>query len=320
MKKMKLLALTLTGIISLGLFTGCMKSNSTDDKNTNGSTPPPSVVDDNKNNTNPSLTDEKENQNNSNESTADKNNTENTSKPDETEEKAFTTVPEENLIPDFIKKRYSKFEELKKDYALFVTMIDNVKNNKPKEEDPEGLDEFKSKYGFSGTNVNPETLRKENPEFFEGAISYQIMMSSDAKEIDIIKKDMLSIAKKYLGNSLLGEKNSLDISKEFTELEPFKYVNNYLKKNKIEITKVVSPKEMKMFHNGLGTNIFTTEVTIEGTQNGKAFSKTRLYDFHFSSKEDIRNGKDYRKKEAVELMAVTESVEGDLNKLIKKFK
>lgn len=263
MNNKRLLSLCLCAVVSMGLFTGCGK---TEGKGESGQ-----------------------------ESIS-------SQKVEEVKETAFETVPENALIPDYVKSRYVKEAELLEDYSTFQVAFwgaDGLEN--PRQ------DEVLKRYGLSLDITKFKEVRDQNPEFVEGAIPFVLATSRKQTEMMPFVDEMIVKAQDYLKNSLLGEENQLDMSKEFQQLKPVEFVQNYLKKNNINITNVVLPDDMKHFHIGSGTNVVGLEFTVEGTQDGKEFTKTIKNDFHFAASQDLRDGADLRGTDNMSLMAVTSS-------------
>lgn len=267
MKKKRLLSLILVSALSVSMLVGCGKSEEgKSDKGTK--------------------------------------NTATISKVDVKEEKAFETIPENNLIPNYIKKHYSTYEESIEDYKTYLKLF--LFN-----EEPENAQEFLDKYGISRDIESITDVSKINPDFYEGAITYAISTTYESSKRMNYIHDMKDQVHKYIGASLAGDKTDVKLAKEFEELEPIKYVQKYLKKNNIEITNITYPTTMKTLDLG-PTTIIELPFTIEGTQDGKSFSETKNYNFYFVSSEDIRNGADARYEDNIELMAVTDSVFDDM--------
>lgn len=217
-------------------------------------------------------------------------------------EDAFETIPENALIPEFIKSRYVNNDELLKDYRHFYIAM-WCADKFFTEEEQAVLD----KYGLSRDVSTLKESYDKNPEFYEGAINY--VMTTRMKDVERVPymKELIVKAQDYLANTLLDEQNELDLSKEFKELNPEAFVKKYLKSNKIEIINVVFPQDLSGIFFRAGTTILSLEVTIEGEQDGIKFSKTKMYDFHFAASEDIRTGSDLRVLDNAEIMAVTDT-------------
>lgn len=219
------------------------------------------------------------------------------------EQKAFESIPETALIPEFVKSRYENSEELLNDYETYMLTFYASEEHRP-----ENAQEFMDKYGLTLDVSTVKDTQQQNPEFYEGVVSYAIAKTNKQDQMMPYVNSMITEAQNYLAVSLLGEKSEVKLADEFKSLKPIDFAQKYLKKNNIEITNVVFPQEMKGFFVGAGTNILALEVTIEGTQDGERFSETKMYDFHFAASKDLREGADLTRNNNIELMAVTDSV------------
>lgn len=218
-----------------------------------------------------------------------------------TKEEAFETVPEDNIMPKFVYERYQKNEELLKDYEILVTGL--FADNK----DVEGLEETAKKYNIDINAKKCIDAYNCNPDFYKGLVQYAMARLVDQTEMSNFTKQMVLQAQNYLAYTLMGEKNDVVLAPEFKELNPKEYIQKYLKDNDIEITNIVYPQDWTELYFGAGSNVMGMEVTIEGTQNGKEFNVTKLYNFHYTCKQDIREGASIRLDDSVAIIGVTDN-------------
>lgn len=69
-----------------------------------------------------------------------------------------------------------------------------------------------------------------------------------------------------------------------------KHVQNYLKENRIEISKIIYPTSTNGFESISGSAVMNVPVIIEGKQDGKDFSKKVNLDFYFVVTNSLRTG------------------------------
>lgn len=271
MNKKRILSIVLAGIMSMGIFVGCGKS----EEGSKGDT------------------------------------SQTTTKVDVVKESAFETVPENKLVPKYVKDAMANDESIIKDFSTFFDYY-------ILEKQVDGHEELVKKYNLPKLEDTEHVrdLQKANPEFYNFAVTH--VLAAGQKELETAKyaKSLNSMAQDYIANTLMGEDVEVKMAKEFKELNPQKQVKKYLKENKIEIENIIYPQEYENFHMGKGVNIMSLKFIIEGKQDGKSFSKEKVYDFYFIASEDIRNGADWRKENNCEIIAVTDTINEDPEKFL----
>ena len=137
------------------------------------------------------------------------------------------------------------------------------------------------------------------------------MSNKHGNPITLAKKDLLPQIQNYLSDVWENKKDGdYSLSPEFKEKNSKEYFQKYLKENKIEITKITYPDTAEQFTRLAGCNASTVIVTIEGTQNEKAFTKELGLDFYFVSPVIVREGNvPDSDTESLEIMGVSISTE-----------
>lgn len=221
-----------------------------------------------------------------------------------TKEEAFTTVPEDNIVPEFVKSQYEKEDEVLDDFLeVYNALVRDVKS--------ENYENVQKKLHLENASYNStcQEIHDCNPDFYSGFAQFLLFTSAGSSSSDMsnLSKEMIKMAQDYIAYTLQKEKNDVVLAPEFAKLDPQKYVQKYLKENNIEIKNIGYPQDWTSIHIGSGSTILRMEVIIEGTQDGEEFSVTKQYDFHFTAADDLRAGGEFRYKNCVALIAVTDS-------------
>lgn len=201
-------------------------------------------------------------------------------------EEAFTTIPEQQLVTDYLKENLQGGEELYQEGRDFKKLYwEDIIN-----------EELMTKYDlkqFEG-DYNIIDLYNLNKELYNVAININVLNQNAEKSGDIAvlaNKDMIPFVQNYLSDIWEGkEDGEYNLSPEFEELKPKKEFENYLKKNDIKITKITYPTSANGFESIAGATVMNVTVGIEGTQDGKDFSKELSLDFYFVVTNSFRTG------------------------------
>jgi hypothetical protein len=205
---------------------------------------------------------------------------------DVVKEEAFTTVPEEKLVTDYMKKSLSHEDSFVQDGAKFSNLYvnDTVDNDLIKkynlEYDPKVI-------------YKTEDLHSKYPELYEAGVTKLFTMFHIQKESDdvFVNKKLGKQISSYISDVWKGEKNTdYVLAKDFEKLKPKDIFQTYLKENKIEIKEIIYPTFVTGFNDVPGAEVATVKVTIKGTQNKKEFEKTLTLDFYFAPNDEIKNG------------------------------
>lgn len=205
---------------------------------------------------------------------------------DVVKEEAFTTVPEEKLVTDYMKKSLSHDISFVVDGAKFSNLYvnDTVDNDLIKkynlEYDPKVI-------------YKTEDLHSKYPELYEAGVTKLFTMFHIQKESDdvFVNKKLGKQISSYISDVWKGEKNTdYVLAKDFEKLKPKDIFQTYLKENKIEIKEIIYPTFVTGFNDVPGAEVATVKVTIKGTQNKKEFEKTVALDFYFAPNDEIKNG------------------------------
>ena len=201
-------------------------------------------------------------------------------------EEAFTTMPEQQLVTDYLKEYLQGGDQLYQDGVNFKKLYwDDVVN--------EGLI---SKYDLSyeqGKIYDLNELYAINPKLYSVAINFiKHGVNCDLTDsVTFANKGLMPMVQNYLSDIWEDNKEGeYKLSPEFEQLNPKKHVQKYLKENKIKLTEIVYPTKANGLEKISGATVMNVTVTFKGTQNGKEFSKTLNLDFYFVVTKEIRNG------------------------------
>lgn len=246
-------------------------------------------------------------------SCGDKSNKQNNSNSDKVEMtgEVFENIPEQNLVTDYLKENLKGGDELFKDGISFKKLYwDDVMDK--------GLI---SKYNLSyeeNTVYDIKDVSTKYPELYCIAIN-AIIASGNENEKDaafFANKTLMPYVQNYLSDVWENDKDGeYKLAPEFEKLNPKKEFENYLKRNKIEITNIVYPTTANGLQKIAGSTVMNVPVIVEGYQNEERFSRKVNLDFFFTVSQDIRKGEQYDSKDKnFEIMGVNiSSDKKDLN-------
>lgn len=221
-------------------------------------------------------------------------------------EEAFTTIPEEKLVTDYMKDNLSG-EDMLQDGIDFINLYYFDKSNS-------GTDKLISKYNLDYVPKATYTgagLYSKYPKLFQIGITRLFANIHEKKEsIDTLVNSKLGTQiVNYLSDAWMNEANDkYSLAPEFKEKNPKEIFQKYLKENKINITDIHYPAIASGFNYVAGANVSTVKVTIKGIQDKKPFEKTLALDFYFVANKDIRTGvhdNDQISDKDFEIMAVS---------------
>lgn len=204
-----------------------------------------------------------------------------------TKEEAFTTIPENKLVEDFVKDPKLQDKTLLQDGIAFNNLYGADKPN----------DELIAKYNLDyepNTVYELTDLYDKYPELFQigmNSLFTQFHTNKDGYDT-FIQKTLGSQIVNYLSDVWMNEKSGdYNLSDEFKEKNSKETFQKYLKENNIKITDIAYPEHISGYSVITGGNKVTAKVTVKGTQNKKAFETEQLYvDFYFVPSKEIRTG------------------------------
>lgn len=201
-------------------------------------------------------------------------------------EEAFTTIPEEKLVTNYIKTKLSQEDSFEQDSIDFINLYINDKVDKS----------LISKYNLE---YDPKTVYKltdlhsKYPELFESGITrlYTLFYQQTYGQNEFVNKKLLKKINGYLSDVWNNEKNNdYILAKEFSEKNPKETFQKYLLENKIEVKNITYPTFVTGFNFVPGADVATVKVTIKGIQDKESFEKNLAVDFYFSPSDEIKNG------------------------------
>ena len=201
-------------------------------------------------------------------------------------EEAFTTIPEEKLVTNYMKTKLSQEDSFEQDSVDFINLYVNDKMNKS----------LISKYNLE---YDPKTVYKlidlhsKYPELFESGITrlYTLFNQQTYGQDEFVNKKLLKKINGYLSDVWNNEKNNdYILAKEFSEKNPKETFQKYLLENKIEVKNITYPTFVTGFNFVPGADVATVKVTIKGIQDKDSFEKNLAIDFYFSPSDEIKNG------------------------------
>lgn len=218
-------------------------------------------------------------------------------------EDAFTTIPEQKLVTDYLVENLKNNDEFFKDGKTFSDLYFGGLNDT----------DLISKYSLNvekGKVYSKKESYNINSKLFNLSQNF-IMSNNGGNPVTLAKKDLLPQIQNYLSDVWENKKDGdYSLSPEFKEKNSKEYFQKYLKENKIEITKITYPDTAKQFTRLAGCNVSTVIITIEGTQNKKAFTKELGLDFYFVAPVVVREGNiPDSNTETLEIMGVSISTE-----------
>lgn len=203
-----------------------------------------------------------------------------------TKEEAFTTIPENKLVEDYVKNPSLQDKTLLQDGEHFLMLYYNDKPD----------NDLIKKYNLDYTKdvvYKSTDIANKYPELFEiGMNSLYTQMHEDKETTDtFLNKTLGTQIINYLSNVWMNEKNDgYSLADEFKEKNPKDTFQNYLKDNNIKISNITYPEVVKEYKKLTGTDYVSVNVTIKGTQNKKDFEKKIRVGFYFVPNKDIRMG------------------------------
>lgn len=200
-------------------------------------------------------------------------------------EEAFATIPEQQLVTDYLKEYLQGGDELYQEGLTFKKLYwDDIID-----------EELMAKYDlkqFDG-EYKIVDIYNLNEKLYNVAINYNTFgLNCEKRDIALFaNKDLMPSVQNYLSDVWENfEDGEYKLSPEFEKLNPKKHVQNYLKENKIEISQIVYPTSANGFESISGSVVMNVPVLVEGTQNGEKFSKKVNLDFYFVVTNGLRTG------------------------------
>lgn len=201
-------------------------------------------------------------------------------------EEAFTTIPENNLVDDYVKDPSLQDKALLKDGIAFNNLYGADKPN----------DALIAKYNLDykpNTGYELTDLYKKHPVLFQigmNSLYTQFHTDTDGYET-FINKTLGEQTVNYLADVWMNNKNDgYNLADEFKEKNPKEVFQKYLKDNNIKITNMTYPSKVTEYKALTGANYITADLTVKGTQNKKDFEKTLELQFYFVPSKDISTG------------------------------
>ena len=238
-------------------------------------------------------------------------------KVDVIKEEAFTTLPEQQLATEYLKEYLKGGDELYQDGIKFKELYWNDKIDQG----------FMDKYSLSfekGKIYDIKELYNINNKLYATAIN-TLITSGNYNESDsysFANKTLMPLVQNYLSDVWMDNKDGdYRLSPEFNNLNPKKHFQKYLKENKIEIADITYPTIANGVERISGATVINVPIKIEGTQDGKGFSKDINIEIYFTVSKEIREGGEYDSRDKnFEIMGVNlSSDKKDLNGFNYKF-
>ena len=201
-------------------------------------------------------------------------------------EEAFTTIPEEKLVTDFMKTKLSHEDSFMNDSIGFVNLYVNDKV------DSELIKKYNLEYDPKVVYETKDLHQKYSELYEVGKTRLYTSFHLQKDDNDgFVNKQLGGQIVNYLSDVWKNEKtDGYYLSPEFKELNPKDTLKKYLKENNIEIKEITYPTTVTGFNYVPGADVATVKITLKGTQNKKEFEKTLALDFYFAASEEIRNG------------------------------
>ena len=203
-----------------------------------------------------------------------------------TKEKAFTTIPENKLVEDFVNGSKLHDKTLLNDGVSYINLYFNDKM------DNDLIKKYSLEYD-PNKKYKLEDLHSNNSELYEIGINtlYTQFYTNNNQYDSFINTTLGKQAVNYLADVWMNEKSDgYNLSDEFKEKNPKDTFQKYLKENNIKITNITYPSQMTNYTILTGSNMVTAHVTVKGTQNKKTFEEELSVDFYFIPSKDIRTG------------------------------
>lgn len=205
---------------------------------------------------------------------------------DVVKEEAFTTIPEEKLVTDYMKTKLSHEASFMKDGIDFTDLYTNDTSH------PELIKKYNLEYDPKVV-YKGEDLHSKYSELFETGETRLFTSFHLQKDDDdgFVNKQLGKQITEYLSDVWENKKaDGYYLSPEFKALNPKDAFQKYLKENKIEIKEITYPTFVTGFNYIPGADVATIKVTVKGNHDKKEFEKTLALDFYFAASQEIRNG------------------------------
>ena len=206
---------------------------------------------------------------------------------DVVKEEAFTTIPEEKLVTDYMKTKLAYDKSFISDGNGFINLYAfDLQPN-----DPTLISRYNLDY-VANTKYDAKDVHSKYADLYDTGMTSLYTQAHIKNETDdtFVNKKLGGQIVSYLSDVWKNEKtDGYTLAPEFKALNPKDAFQKYLKENKIEIKEITYPTFVTGFNGIAGANVATVKVTIKGTQNKKEFEKTLTLDFYFAPSEKIRN-------------------------------
>ena len=238
-------------------------------------------------------------------------------KVDVIKEEAFTTLPEQQLSTEYLKEYLKGGDALYKDGVAFEKLYWSDKDN------PELISKYNLSYE-KGKVYKFTELKEINEKLYTTAINYNYhgLNAEATSSVDFANKGLMPMVQNYISDVWMDNKDGdYRLSPEFNNLNPKKHFQKYLKENKIEIADITYPTIANGVERISGATVINVPIKIEGTQDGKGFSKDINIEIYFTVSKEIREGGEYDSRDKnFEIMGVNlSSDKKDLNGFNYKF-
>lgn len=205
---------------------------------------------------------------------------------DVTKEEAFTTIPEEKLVTDYMKKQLAHDVSFIEDGNQFINLY--FFDKQPTDST------LISRYGLeynTQTIYNAKDLHSKYADLYDAGMTtlYTQLHIKNETGDKFVNNKLIKQIVGYLSDIWNSQKNDdYVLAEEFKEKNPNETFQKYLKENDIEIKDITYPTFVTGFNYVVGADVATVKVNIKGTQNKKEFEKTFALDFYFAPSKDIR--------------------------------
>ena len=206
---------------------------------------------------------------------------------DVVKEEAFTTIPEEKLVTDYMKTKLKYDRPFINDGNEFI----NLYFFDVQPTDKTVITRYNLEYDAKKT-YDAKELHNKYADLYDTGMNALYTQAHIKNETDdtFVNKKLGGQIVSYLSDIWKNEKtDGYTLAPEFKVLSPKDAFKEYLKENKIEIKELTYPTFVTGFNAVVGANVATVKVTIKGIQNKKEFEKTLALDFYFAPSEKIRN-------------------------------
>lgn len=201
-------------------------------------------------------------------------------------ELAFSTIPENNLVEDYVKESSLQDKELLHDGIAYINLYFSDKMD----------DALIKKYNLEydpNKKYKLEDLYSNHQNLYEIGINslYTQFYTKNNEYESFINNSLGKQTVNYLSDVWMNEKSDgYNLSDEFKDKNPKEVFQKYLKDNNIKITNITYPSKVTEYRALTGANYITVDTTVKGTQNNKDFEKTLELQFYFVPSKEIRIG------------------------------